>query len=104
MSVSDAPKNFIGQDRHENDDLLGDFVLVTSAPMTAAEFKALRTSLGLSQADMARILGVVVLTITRAEKRGPTRELEALLEVALARGQLRIKRKDDKLGDPMDEK
>jgi transcriptional regulator with XRE-family HTH domain len=64
--------------------------------MTAEEFKALRTSLGLSQRDMAKILGVVHMTILRAEQRGPSREVESLVELALSKGLLRIKRKGDK--------
>src|SRR5690348_17085598 len=103
MAVEEAQEAINADDQAENGGLRWDCLLATSAPMTAEEFKALRKSLGLSQTDMARILGVVVLTVKRAEKRGPTRELEALLEVALAKGQLRIKRPGDRPGSPPDQ-
>ena len=98
MTVPEAAATFSADSPIETDGLLEAVPFVTSAPMTAEEFKALRTSLGLSQRELAKILGVVHVTIIRAEKRGPTREVESLLALALSQGRLQIKPKDEKPG------
>jgi DNA-binding XRE family transcriptional regulator len=98
MTVPEAAATFSVDSPVETDGLLEPVRFVTSAPMTAEEFKALRTSLGLSQRELAKILGVVHVTIIRAEKRGPTREVESLLALALSQGRLQIKPKDEKPG------
>jgi len=64
--------------------------------VTKEEFKALREALGLSQREMAKILGVTQMTIWRAEQDGPKRALIAYLENALAKGHLRLSDKKAK--------
>jgi transcriptional regulator with XRE-family HTH domain len=58
--------------------------------MTGPELRQFRQSLKLSQRELADILGVQRVTITRAEGDAPSRMLQALLDQALARGQLKI--------------
>ena len=64
------------------------------AEMTGNELKALRAAYRLSQSQLARILGVTVVTIKRAErtkeKEFPSRVLNLLLDKAQREGRLKI--------------
>jgi transcriptional regulator with XRE-family HTH domain len=56
--------------------------------MTGKELRNLRKARGLTQAELAEILGVTTLTIWRAEKRKPSRMLLAYLHLAMSKGLL----------------
>jgi transcriptional regulator with XRE-family HTH domain len=58
--------------------------------MTGTELRQLRQVLGLTQKELAQLLGVQRVTITRAEGSKPSRLLQSFLDLALARGQLKI--------------
>lgn len=57
--------------------------------MTGKELRNLRKALGLTQAQLADILGVKTVTIWRAEARKPSRMLLSYLHLAMAKGLLR---------------
>ena len=50
--------------------------------------KELRESLGLSQRELAEILGVTRVTVTRAEKDQPSRMVQSYIDVAFREGKL----------------
>jgi transcriptional regulator with XRE-family HTH domain len=56
--------------------------------MTGADIKKLRESLGLSQRQFAKKLGVSNMMISRAEARGPEELLILKIERAMRRGDL----------------
>ena len=64
--------------------------------MTGKEFKAIRTSFGLTQEQLAEILDVTRLTIINSERRGPSKAILSYLQVALAKGRLQISEKKEK--------
>jgi len=64
--------------------------------MTGKEFKAIRTSFGLTQEQLAEVLDVTRLTIINSERRGPSKAVLSYLQVALAKGRLQISEKKEK--------
>jgi transcriptional regulator with XRE-family HTH domain len=56
--------------------------------MTGEQLKNLRKSLGLTQKELAVILGVTPLTIIRSEKSGPSRMVQSFIDRALRAGEL----------------
>jgi DNA-binding transcriptional regulator YiaG len=71
--------------------------------------RALRKSCGLSQQQLADLLGVQRVTITRAEGTDtrpskPSRLLQSLLDQALSRGELRLPREEAKKRSPKKKK
>jgi transcriptional regulator with XRE-family HTH domain len=67
----------------------------TRREVDGKQLRALRESLGMSQKQLAELLGVQRVTITRAEgteerPSKPSRLLQSLLDQALARGVLKI--------------
>jgi DNA-binding transcriptional regulator YiaG len=58
--------------------------------MTKEDVLALRKALGLSQRQFAKILKTSDMSIARAEKNGPSRQLVLLIERALANGELKL--------------
>lgn len=58
--------------------------------MTNVEFSAIRKSCGITQKEMAKILGVSIITIIRAEKTGPSRAVISYLDRALSQGRIKI--------------
>ena len=62
----------------------------TRRDMDGKQLRSLRESLSLTQLELAKILGVQRVTITRAEGKKPSRLLQSLLDQALARGELKI--------------
>jgi DNA-binding transcriptional regulator YiaG len=67
----------------------------TRAEVDGKSLRALRRSLSLTQKQLADLLGVQRVTITRAEgtearPSRPSRLLQSLLDQALARGQLKV--------------
>lgn len=71
--------------------LIGPSLLVNGPKdVTKEDFRALREALGLSQREMAEVLGVTQMTIWRSERDGPSRATIAYLERALAQGRLKL--------------
>jgi len=69
------------------------------------QLRALREAAGLTQQQLADLLGVQRVTITRAEgtptrPSKPSRLLQSLLDQALSRGELRISRELKKKSTP----
>lgn len=75
------PRNFELQPKIQAD---------TCGIVTAQQLRQLRISLSLSQKQLADILHVQRVTITRAERRGPSRLLQSLIDHSLARGMLTL--------------
>lgn len=75
----------------------------TDIRMTGEEFKALREQVGLTQAELAALMGVNQQNISRVEDRGPTRwhvgHIRALLfiveEGLLAKFEKWLKERED---------
>ena len=64
--------------------------------MTGKELRDLRLALKLSQRQLAQILGVTRVTITRAERDKPSRMVQSFIDRALRAGELRLP--DEKSG------
>jgi DNA-binding transcriptional regulator YiaG len=60
--------------------------------MTGEQLKNLRKTLGLTQKDLAEILGVTPLTIIRSERSGPSRMVQSFIDRALRAGDLGLPR------------
>src|SRR6516162_4883151 len=56
--------------------------------MTGEQLKNLRKSLGLTQRELAEILGVTPLTVIRSEKKSPSRMVQSFIDRALRAGEL----------------
>ena len=62
--------------------------ILRAREMTGEELKNLRKTLGLTQRELAEILGVTSLTVIRSEKKGPSRMVQSFLDRALRAGEL----------------
>jgi transcriptional regulator with XRE-family HTH domain len=73
------------------------------AEMTGNELKALRAAYRLSQSQLAKILGVTVVTIKRAErtkeKEFPSRLLRSLIAEAQVQGRLGVPKAEPKVSE-----
>jgi transcriptional regulator with XRE-family HTH domain len=77
----------------------------TRPDVNGVQLRALRQAAGLTQQQLADLLGVQRVTITRAEGTDtrpskPSRLLQSLLDQALSRGELRIPRESKKKSTP----
>jgi DNA-binding XRE family transcriptional regulator len=68
--------------------------------MTGQELRALRKAVGLTQKELAKILGVTPLTIIRAERTKPSRAVISYLDRAMAKGLIQISEKKSLPEDP----
>jgi transcriptional regulator with XRE-family HTH domain len=64
--------------------------ILRARKMTGEQLRNLRDALGLTQQQLADILGVTVITIIRSEKGQPSEMVQKYLELALRRGDLGI--------------
>jgi transcriptional regulator with XRE-family HTH domain len=62
--------------------------ILQARKMTGEQLKNLRRTLGLTQKELAEILGVTPLTIIRSEKSGPSRMVQSFIDRALRAGDL----------------
>ena len=62
--------------------------ILRAREMTGEQLKNLRKSLGLTQRELAEILGVTPLTVIRSEKHGPSRMVQSFIDRALRAGEL----------------
>jgi transcriptional regulator with XRE-family HTH domain len=77
----------------------------TRPDVNGVQLRALREAAGLTQQQLADILGVQRVTITRAEgtesrPSQPSRLVQSLLDQALSRGELRLPRESKKKSTP----
>jgi transcriptional regulator with XRE-family HTH domain len=63
-------------------------VMLQGRKMTGEQLKNLRKTLGLTQKELAEILGVTPLTIIRSEKSGPSRMVQSFIDRALRAGEI----------------
>jgi transcriptional regulator with XRE-family HTH domain len=63
--------------------------------MTGEELSQLRKTVKLSQRELAEILFVTRVTITRAERDGPSRMIQACVDHAFRTGRVSSSRKEE---------
>jgi transcriptional regulator with XRE-family HTH domain len=64
--------------------------ILRARKMTGEQLRNLRDALGLTQQQLADVLGVTVITIIRSEKGQPSEMVQKYLDLALRRGDLGI--------------